>query len=238
MQVLLVLLSFSVFFTGTTNMLGSQRIATGFTILLIFQVPYPKPLSPALDDRAWSRRTNTALHNPRRGRPPPVVSQVGNVVVSTWLPICGELLWVDMFAWANLSFAYLSLIESMVVVLLQDKTGKTLFPEEWQIGWQPVHKLLQRESVKKCLRRLPKRLQPQERNHSPDGTYENRFGALFQCPFACSRPSHLGCRFRRSQTWSRMQQSSSASVQRSNGGRAKAWTPAAAGMGDGRSSIA
>ena len=83
MQVLLVLLSFSVFFTGTTNMLGSQRIATGFTILLIFQVPYPKPLSPALDDRAWSRRTNTALHNPRRGRPPPVVSQVGNVVVST-----------------------------------------------------------------------------------------------------------------------------------------------------------
>ena len=53
-QILLVLLGFSVFYTGTENMLGSSRISTGFTILLIFQV--------------------------------------GAVVVSTWLPICGELL--------------------------------------------------------------------------------------------------------------------------------------------------
>ena len=38
MQILLVVLGFSVFFTGTENQLGSSRISTGFTILLIFQV--------------------------------------------------------------------------------------------------------------------------------------------------------------------------------------------------------
>ena len=41
-------------------------------------------------------------------------------------------MWIDLFISCNMVFAYLALLESMVVVLLQDKRTKTFFPQEWQ----------------------------------------------------------------------------------------------------------
>ena len=84
-------------------------------------------------------------------------------MVSTWLPVCGELLWIDLFIMCNMAFAYLALLESMVVVLLQDKRTKTFFPEEWQWAIEKI---------------LPKK------KASHNSTFENRFGAP-TVPLAC-----------------------------------------------------
>jgi hypothetical protein len=57
-----------------------------------------------------------------------LIYALGSLAVSSWLPICGELLWVDFFITINTMFAYLSLIESMVVVWLNDKRCHYLLP--------------------------------------------------------------------------------------------------------------
>ena len=199
MQVFLVIFGFTVFYTGTTNMLGSSRIGTGFTILLIFQVHISLLLClPAALD---NRRVGNGTHSTAHARPcelpdsadPAVVSQVANVVVSTWLPICGETLWVNSFNTLNSAFAHLALVESMVVVLLQDKSSKTFFPEEWQID-RHFGKLKECGAIKACLARLPRSIRPTSTRPggsgslSPDGAYDNRFGTPSLAPFAWTPP--------------------------------------------------
>ena len=89
-QILLILLSFTVFFTGIGTSLGAGRMSFGMTIVLI--------------------------------------STVMSVSTSSWLPVCGELLWVDLFLMNNMMWAYLALLESMIVVLLHGAKTPTLLP--------------------------------------------------------------------------------------------------------------
>ena len=58
-----------------------------------------------------------------------LISNVMGVATSAWLPVCAEVLWIDLFLLNNLAFAYLALIESMLVVLLSGCTTATILPK-------------------------------------------------------------------------------------------------------------
>lgn len=72
-------------------------------------------------------------------------------------------MWIDLFISCNMAFAYLALLESMVVVLLQDKRTKTFFPQEWQ--WA-IEKILWKKKA------------------DPSSAFGHRFGAP-SVPLAC-----------------------------------------------------
>ena len=69
-----------------------------------------------------------------------LIFNVQGVAISTWLPVCGELMWIDMFLILNLIFVYLSLVESIIVVLLSSKNTAYLIP-------RPVAEFFERKLV-------------------------------------------------------------------------------------------
>ena len=57
-----------------------------------------------------------------------LVMQVEGVAISAWLPVCAELLWVQVFVFVNLLCAYFALVETMIVQTLADQSGASLLP--------------------------------------------------------------------------------------------------------------
>eukprot|EP00438_Fugacium_kawagutii_P007260 Skav221919 [mRNA] locus=scaffold5163:65683:67398:- [translate_table: standard] len=63
-----------------------------------------------------------------------LVVEVMRTGVASYVPICGELLWVDLFMMLNTVFCYLSLLETMVVLTLAFTQNAT-----W-LAWLPTHR--------------------------------------------------------------------------------------------------
>ena len=61
-----------------------------------------------------------------------LVMQVEGVAIASWLPVCNELLWIQIFVLINLLIAYAALFETMLVQLLAHKTGRTILPT-WMV---------------------------------------------------------------------------------------------------------
>ena len=57
-----------------------------------------------------------------------LVMQVEGIAISAWLPVCAELLWVQVFVFGNLLCAYYALVETMLVQTLAEKSGPTWLP--------------------------------------------------------------------------------------------------------------
>jgi hypothetical protein len=57
-----------------------------------------------------------------------VVNLLGNLVLIQMLPICGELIWIDIFATTNTFFCCLALMQSSFNIMLEAKDDHTLLP--------------------------------------------------------------------------------------------------------------
>ena len=57
-----------------------------------------------------------------------VVNLLGNIVLIELLPICGELIWIDLFSYLNTAFCCLSLFQSAFNIMLENFDGDHLFP--------------------------------------------------------------------------------------------------------------
>ena len=57
-----------------------------------------------------------------------VVNLLSNFILVGMLPICGELLWVDIFAMTNTTFCCISLLQSSVNIMLENLDDDTLLP--------------------------------------------------------------------------------------------------------------
>ena len=56
------------------------------------------------------------------------ILQVMKIVVAAFVPTCGELLWSDLFCFANEWFCFLALFESILVISLTFCEYETLLP--------------------------------------------------------------------------------------------------------------
>ena len=67
-----------------------------------------------------------------RGMPSALSHVAGKMIFHEQLPICGELLWIEVFNTFCLAFCYVSLFESIVVLYLAFKDEDTLLPS-WMV---------------------------------------------------------------------------------------------------------
>eukprot|EP00931_Biecheleriopsis_adriatica_P025326 TRINITY_DN15584_c0_g1_i1.p1 TRINITY_DN15584_c0_g1~~TRINITY_DN15584_c0_g1_i1.p1 ORF type:complete len:642 (+),score=74.35 TRINITY_DN15584_c0_g1_i1:262-1926(+) len=67
-----------------------------------------------------------------------LVVEVGKVTVSSFIPVCGELLWVDLFLLECTLFTLASLLESMTVLFFNYHSGRRILPSWllWLKPWQ------------------------------------------------------------------------------------------------------
>ena len=61
-----------------------------------------------------------------------VVSLLGNLVLISILPICGEMLWINIFSLVNTAFTFIALCQSTVCIMIDANEGEHLFPE-WMV---------------------------------------------------------------------------------------------------------
>ena len=61
-----------------------------------------------------------------------VVNLLGNLVLIELLPVCGELIWIDLFSINNTGFCTLALAQSAFNIMLENHDKDTLLPE-WMI---------------------------------------------------------------------------------------------------------
>jgi len=57
-----------------------------------------------------------------------VVNLLGNIILIEMLPVCGELIWVDLFSYMNTAFCCLALLQSAINIMLENYDGDYLFP--------------------------------------------------------------------------------------------------------------
>jgi len=57
-----------------------------------------------------------------------VVNLLGNLVLVNMLPMCGELLWIDIFSALNTGFCCIALFQSAFNIMLENKTDDHLLP--------------------------------------------------------------------------------------------------------------
>ena len=73
-----------------------------------------------------------------------LAAEVTKVVISTFVPVCGELLWVDVFSFTCSVFNVSSLVESMIVLYLAYHQEEHLLPvwfvRLWHFVWAKVHR--------------------------------------------------------------------------------------------------
>ena len=62
-----------------------------------------------------------------------IVNLLLNVVLITLLPVCGELIWIDLFATINTAFCCISLFQSAFNIMLENKQDDSLLPT-WVTG--------------------------------------------------------------------------------------------------------
>lgn len=111
-DIVLTLLTFSLFIPTIDSPLGTNRMSIGMTIILVMQVE--------------------------------------GVAISAWLPICAELLWVQIFVLVNLLCAYFALVETMAVQMLANKNEPTLLPLWFSLFMRSrLHSVTRRIKAKK-----------------------------------------------------------------------------------------
>jgi hypothetical protein len=57
-----------------------------------------------------------------------VVTVLSNVVLLEILPICGEVLWIDCFSTLNTCFCCISLLQSSLVIMIENQQGEHIVP--------------------------------------------------------------------------------------------------------------
>lgn len=57
-----------------------------------------------------------------------VVNLLGNIVLISLLPICGELIWIDLFGAVNTGFCIIALFQSAFNIMLEQKSDDSLLP--------------------------------------------------------------------------------------------------------------
>lgn len=58
-----------------------------------------------------------------------IVALLNNLILINMLPICGEVLWLDLFALNNTTFCVLALFQSALMIAIETTEGEHLFPE-------------------------------------------------------------------------------------------------------------
>ena len=58
-----------------------------------------------------------------------VVNLLLNVVIATMLPVCGELIWLDLFSLVNTIFCFIALAQSTLNVMIESADSDYLLPE-------------------------------------------------------------------------------------------------------------
>ena len=62
-----------------------------------------------------------------------VVNLLGNIVLISLLPICGELIWIDLFGAVNTGFCIIALFQSAFNIMLEQKSDDSLLSSGWTI---------------------------------------------------------------------------------------------------------
>lgn len=57
-----------------------------------------------------------------------VVNVLSNIVLMDMLPVCGEMIWIDMFSFVNTAFCCLSLLQSAICIMLENNTDSHFLP--------------------------------------------------------------------------------------------------------------
>jgi hypothetical protein len=70
-----------------------------------------------------------------------VVNLLLSVVLIGMLPVCGEVLWVDMFSMTNTFFCCISLFESALTIMLENHDGEHLVYTFIAVGFKKVFQL-------------------------------------------------------------------------------------------------
>lgn len=62
-----------------------------------------------------------------------IVALLGNLVLQSIVPVCGEILWIDLFSLVNTFFCGLALVQSGVCIMIESNTSETILP-----AWIPA----------------------------------------------------------------------------------------------------
>jgi nicotinic acetylcholine receptor len=76
-----------------------------------------------------------------------IVTILLNVVLIDMLPVCGELLWIDLFAGVNVIFCFVPLFESALKIMLDQHTGDHFVPTFVATGYNKLVALCKRKKV-------------------------------------------------------------------------------------------
>jgi hypothetical protein len=85
-----------------------------------------------------------------------VVNVLSNIVIMDMLPVCGEMIWIDLFSFVNTAFCCISLLQSAVCIMLENNTDTHFLPIWLTYGLKELGRLIQVCAMRCCGKEPPR----------------------------------------------------------------------------------